>query len=206
MLYYDNPMSRQRLRSPRWTGLVPRDAAYLDHMHPRDLASALWSQHGSGRLPKAHAVAMVPRLWILSAPSPLSVLAPEHWRDLFGAAGFTDSAYSRERPSKPCLLFRGGSSDGWSWTDDAPAARSCAGGLGDPSRQHGGLWATLAPPAAMLAWVPLACAPDGRVRKWECVVDPEQLEEVRPWTAEERRQWPAAVASDVGGGRVQFNF
>lgn len=78
--------------------------------------------------------------------APEACLPQEDWIQFFRRAGFTRDGTPADRPTKPVLLVRGGRSpDRMSWTATPSVAESFA------KRSGGRLWATEAPPEAILA-------------------------------------------------------
>jgi hypothetical protein len=175
-------------RRPRYVGLdgpLPAGAERLLTLRPWELGNRLLTE----RYPLEIMAAIVPRLWLLGAPRPLRVTTPNNWHRLWEAAGFTREGMPAPKPRQPLRLFRGGESSGWSWTPDPDLALAFASGFGTRGTDEiDTLWTTLAPPSALLGWVPLACdVKTGRATSEECVVYPPLLDEVRLWTPEEVR-------------------
>jgi hypothetical protein len=149
--------------------------------------------------------AVVPRLWLLAAPAPLRFTTAHNWKRLFDMAGLTAEGVRIPRPTRPIRLYRGGSPDGWSWTPNQEMALTFASGMGRRDPEHfDPLWTALAPPEALLAWVPLLNNPKtGRTSAEECVVYPPYLQEHRAWTEEETASTPLPATVADGQGRIQ---
>lgn len=78
--------------------------------------------------------------------APEACLPQEEWIDFFRKAGFTRDGKPVDPPTEPVLLVRGGRyPDRMSWTATPSVAESFA------KRSGGRLWATEAPPEAILA-------------------------------------------------------
>lgn len=149
--------------------------------------------------------AVVPRLWLLAAPAPLKLTTPHNWKRLFDVAGLTSEGVRIPRPTRSTRLYRGGSPDGWSWTPDPEMAMAFASGMGKREPEDfDPLWTALAPPEALLAWVPLLSDPTTRrTIAEECVAYPPYLQEHRAWTQDEIDATPLPVVQGDGHGRME---
>jgi hypothetical protein len=174
---------------PRYPGLrgplSPR-AAELFEQHDDEwvLDWLLWELR-AGRLDGSEeASQLVPRLWLRSAPKPLTLAGQAVWRRLFAASGYTDDGFPHPRPNQPLHLFRGGSPSGMSWSLSRRWAKTYATDFGSrPAEGH--VWSTWAAPEAILCWVPLVVDSRGSTAESEAVVDTELLDEVTPWAPTE---------------------
>lgn len=171
-------------------GRIPSAAKPLLDLGTTGLCQALMRRLGEGELDPEIAAACVPRLWWRAAPRPLEVrneglpLGEAGWRRLWLATPYTDDGDQRRRPTRPVRIYRGGSSRGWSWTDDVRIAQLFASDFGSRSPE-GRLWTAEAQPDAICAWVPAGIDErTGRSAADECIIDPDRLGTVEPWTSE----------------------
>jgi hypothetical protein len=169
-----------------------------------DLSTELMRRIKADDLPRDVAAAVVPRLWLRLAPCPIAWVAPARWRRLWAAAGYSVHGEPAERPTEPVTLYRGGSRDGWSWTDDPQLAAAFATGLGQGDDVTGRLWKALVPPGALLGLVPLGFVEEtGQITAVEAVVDPALLRTVEPWDDEDVERFGGLdVWDDSGAARL----
>lgn len=100
--------------------------------------------------------------------APEACLPQEDWIQFFRQAGFTRNGKPAAPPTEPVVLVRGGlDPDRMSWTTTPSVALSFA------ERSRGQLWATEAPPEAILAVIN-----HERPGEDEWVIDPELVEPV----------------------------
>lgn len=193
-------------RRPRYVGMdgpLPAGAERL-----LTLGKYLLARHLLDRPVAAEVMtAVVPRLWLLASPKPLGLTTPNNWRRLWEMAGYCREGLPEERPTRPMRLYRGGSSDGWSWTPDADVALGFASGFkADSDVSANPLWTVLAPPEALLGWVPLACEETtGRTDVEECVVYPGLLPEIEQVTGPDLDRIPR-LHSDTRNGRFRIHW
>lgn len=172
---------------------IPAEARAVLARFPVDaqaLSVELLRRIDANDLPVPVAAACVSHAWIRAAPRPLRIVPEEEWRRLWAAAGFCVDGRPAAPPTEPLLLFRGApeaQARRWCWTDD-PRIGVMYGTSGGRTRWEYAsanmLWATLAPVGALRASLPAATTSAAVVaREW--VVDPAELADVRPWTAEE---------------------